>query len=99
MKVPIGETQLTGLTVAKGLGQGSGGAIPAKALWAEITVDTADVNFRDDGTAPTATVGILLRATALAPFVYSGPLSKIQFIQRAAGAVINVNYYGVRSKQ
>jgi len=49
------------------------------------------VRWRDDGTAPTATVGMPLAAGAT--LVYDGDLTRIRFIQQAATATINVVYY------
>lgn len=50
-----------------------------------------DVRWRDDGTAPTATVGmVLVVGDTLA---YDGDLTKIQFIETSASAVLNVSYY------
>ena len=43
-------------------------------------------------TAPTATVGMLLKTTD-APFYYDGDLSSIRFIESAAPGVLNVCYY------
>jgi hypothetical protein len=51
-----------------------------------------NVRWRDDGTAPTATVGNLL-ISAQQPFYYDGDLSRIRFIEAAASAVLNVAYY------
>lgn len=49
------------------------------------------VRWRDDGTAPTATVG-----NTLAPgdtLQYDGDLSTIRLIEESASAKINVSYY------
>jgi len=49
------------------------------------------VRWRDDGTAPTSTVGI-----SLAPgekLFYDGNLADIQFIEESASAKLNVSYY------
>src|SRR5258708_24301896 len=45
---------------------------------------TASARWRDDGTPPTATVGMLLVAGAELDYV--GDVTKIQFIQAAGGA-------------
>lgn len=78
----ISPTAATGLTV------------PAGASIAVMSISTASVNYRDDGTAPTtaATGGVTLPVTTSGlPFVYMGDLSKIQFI--SATGVVNVLYY------
>ena len=52
---------------------------------------TTGVRWRDDGTAPTATVGMLLPAGS--ELDYSGDLSLIQFIYVSTGPILDVNYY------
>lgn len=53
---------------------------------------TQTVRFRDDGTAPSASVGMLL-PTGTVPFYYDGDLNAIRFIETAASAALNVLYY------
>lgn len=71
--------------------------VPTGATIAEICNEGGAVRYRDDGTAPTATVGIPVAAgSATAPFcfAYSGPLAAIEFIQQAGGAgPLDVSYY------
>jgi len=62
-----------------------------KANFALITPETQAVRWRDDGTAPTTTVGMPLAAGVT--LQYDGDLSKIQFIAQTAGAIVNVSYY------
>lgn len=69
----------------------SAGGIPKGATRAYITTETQAVRYRDDGTAPTATIGMPLAVAQT--LVYSGTLSKIQFISQTAGAVVNVLFY------
>lgn len=64
---------------------------PAGAQFAIITVETAAVRWRDDGTAPTSTIGMLQAIGST--FTYFGNLAKIQFIQVAAGASLDITYY------
>jgi hypothetical protein len=66
--------------------------VPAGSRFAEIIVDVAGVRYRDDGTAPTASVGMPLSAGAV--LEYDGSLSAVQFI-RSGGtdAVLNILYY------
>ena len=49
------------------------------------------LEWRDDGTAPTATVGMLLPAGA--ELRYTGALAALRLIQASAGATVNVSYY------
>lgn len=82
---PLGYVQITSLGSATGLSP------PANATIAEITVEAAGIRYRDDGTSPTASVGM-----PVAPgnsFQYAGDLTAVQFIQQTSGAIINVSYY------
>jgi hypothetical protein len=64
---------------------------PTGATIAQICVETAPVRYRDDGIAPTASVGIPLAAGWCGP--YAGPLSAIQFIAQSGSPTIDVSYY------
>lgn len=83
-------------TTAETLAVLTGSAIPAGALYAAIQVDTGGTNvfcrYRDDGTAPTAAVGM-----PLLPGVYffdTAALANFQIIGSAAGpTTVNVAYY------
>lgn len=82
---PLGYQQITGMSGATNL------TVPAAARLAEIVVEAQGVRYRDDGVAPTATVGIPVASGV--SFQYSGNLSAIQFIQQTSGAILNVSYY------
>lgn len=71
--------------------------VPSGANVAVISVTGAGagVSWRDDGTAPTASVGQIILATASVPFEYYSNLSAIQFILSAASPVLNVSYYKI----
>lgn len=56
-----------------------------------ITPETQNVRWRDDGVAPTATVGMPLAAGVT--LQYDGDLSQIKFIEQTAGAKLNITYY------
>ncbi len=66
-------------------------SIPAGASTAEFIVESQGIRYRDDGTAPTATVGMPVAAGV--SFQYSGTLSTLQFIEQTASAKLNVSYY------
>ena len=70
----------------------TGLTIPVGATVALIQAETHDVRWRDDGTAPTASVGMYLGQGATLP--YTGNLNAVQFIQVSAGAKLNISYYG-----
>jgi len=90
----MGYQQITSLSSAQGLtvpeiDPVSGlKAMPTIAL---ITPETNTVRWRDDGTAPTASVGMPLAAGVT--LQYDGDLKKIKFIEQTASAKINISYY------
>jgi hypothetical protein len=63
---------------------------PAGATIAQISVEGAGVRYRDDETAPTATVGMPVAAGT--SFQYAGPLTAIQFIAQSGSPTIAVLY-------
>ena len=81
----LGYQQITSLSSSTAL------TVPAGATLALIVPETQTVRWRDDGTAPTSTVGVPVLANT--SFSYDGDLQKIRFIQTASGAVLNVAYY------
>lgn len=89
----LGYQQIVGLAASTAL------TIPARDIGglastptvAIIVPEGQGVRWRDDGTAPTATVGMPLAAGAT--LVYDGDLTRIRFIQQAATATLNVVYY------
>lgn len=54
-------------------------------------VAATGVRWRDDGGAPTATVGNLLPPSA--PFTYPGPASAIRFIAQTGSPILNISFY------
>jgi hypothetical protein len=84
--VPAGWQRITSLPSAATL------TVPASAKIALIQCETQNVRFRDDGTDPEAGVGMLMVA-GNPPFLYTGDLSALRFIETAASASLNVLYY------
>ena len=82
----LGYQQVTSLSSAASL------TVPAGAGLALLQVTGQNVRWRDDGTDPTTTVGMVLTSGG-DPFPYSGDLSKIKFIEVTASAVLNVTYF------
>ena len=81
----LGYQQITSLSASTAL------TVPVGATMALIVAETQAVRWRDDGTAPTASVGMpLATGTSLS---YDGDLKAIRFIQQTASAVLNVSYY------
>jgi hypothetical protein len=60
-------------------------------VFALIVAEGQAVRWRDDGTAPTATVGMPLAVGI--PLQYDGDLTNIKFIEQVAGAKLNISYY------
>lgn len=85
IRKPLGYQQITNVATSVGL------TVPAGAQRALIQPTGQAVRWRDDGTDPTATVG--MRIALNGELFYDGDLSVIEFIQEAAGAVLNIAYY------
>jgi hypothetical protein len=66
-------------------------SVPASAREAFVVCTGQQVNWRDDGVAPTASVGMPLAVSQAFP--YTGNLAAIRFIQVTATATCNVTYY------
>jgi hypothetical protein len=81
----LGYQQITSLSAAASL------TVPTGATMALVTPETEGVRWRDDGTDPTASVGMPIAAGAY--FNYDGDLNRIRFIQQTATAKLNVSYY------
>lgn len=90
----LGYQQLTSLSSATGLTVPSidpTTGLTVKANFALITPESQAVRWRDDGTAPTSSVGMPLAAGVT--LQYDGDLSKIKFIEQTGGAKVNISYY------
>ena len=81
----LGYQQITSLTSSTAL------TVPAGATLALIVPETQSVRWRDDGIAPTASVGMLVPAKS--SMSYDGDLKAIRFIAATSGAILNVSYY------
>lgn len=89
----LGYQQITSLSASTGL------TVPTlapdgsfqKPTFALIIAEGAPVRWRDDGTAPTASVGMPLAIGV--PLQYDGDLNKIKFIEQSASAKLNISYY------
>lgn len=83
--VCLGYQQITSLSASTGL------TVPSGATLAVIVPESYPVRWRDDGVAPTGSVGMPLAiGTTLS---YDGNLQNIRFIEQAASAKLNVSYY------
>ena len=84
--VPMGFSQTTVLTSSVPLL-----LIPGGSTLAIIQCQGQPVRWRDDGTAPTSTVGMLMNVGDV--LRYDGPIEKLRFIETAASATLNVSFY------
>ena len=84
---PLGYRQIADVSAAAGFAN-----VPVGTQLVLISAETADVRWRDDGTDPTATVGMLL--TAGQTISYFGPVHKLKFIDVTSGAKVNASFYG-----
>lgn len=90
----LGYQQITSLSSASGLTVpvvDPSTGLTVKANFALITPEAQAVRWRDDGTAPTASVGMPLAAGVT--LQYDGDLSRIKFIEQTGGAKLNISYY------
>ena len=81
---PVGYVQISAAT-AKSLSP------PTGAFIALIQAE-ADCRWRDDGTAPTASIGMFLAAGAT--LAYTGNLNTFQIIPVTGTALVDVSFYG-----
>ena len=81
----------TSLGTARTFATMAGGSMPAGATRVLVQPETQSVRWRDDGTAPTATVGNLIPANTVVEF--GGKLASVQIIETAGSATVNLNFY------
>lgn len=93
---PLGYCQLTSVSSSTLVSSCSSG-IPQSAGWAVICVDTAAIRWRDDGTAPTASVGMPVASGQC--FYYSGAFSALSVIAQTGTPVVNISFYSGAPRQ
>ena len=82
----LGYQQIVGLAASTAL------TVPAGTSYALVVAEAQAVRWRNDGTAPTASVGMPLAVGVEKQFLTSS-LSALRFIQQTATANLNVAYY------
>lgn len=89
----LGYQQITSLSAASSLTVPTTdlNGLSCRPSIAMITPETQAVRWRDDGVAPTASVGMPLAAGVT--LQYDGDITKIQFIEQTASAKLNISYY------
>lgn len=81
------------VAVAGDLATLTGAALPAGATFVSIQAKTGDVRLRDDGTAPTASIGMLLRQDSV--WSCAGNLSTLRLAPTGTAPVtVNFAFYG-----
>lgn len=85
---PLGYVQQS-LTVAANLS-----TIPAGATYVVIVPETNGLRYRDDGTDPTAAIGIPVSAGQT--LTYDGSLSKLRIVSQTGTSTVNIAYYAAR---
>jgi len=81
---PVGYRQITDLATVVSVPVANGRVALIQAL-------NQNVRWRDDGVAPTTTVGMRLHAGET--MFYTGDLRKLKFIEEAASAELNITAY------
>lgn len=69
------------------------GAIPAGSTRVKISVEAQAIRWRDDGTMPTAAIGMPQAVGTTLDYQERG-LASLRFISQVAGAVLNITFYG-----
>jgi len=92
---PTAYAQYVDLSVAQKLTAaptgGTGAAMPDRVIRALIQPEGGDMRWCDDGTVPTAAIGMILKDGIV--LEYEGNLETFQFIRTVAGVKLNVLYY------
>jgi hypothetical protein len=95
--ISLGYCQLTTISVATSLSSCPIPSAPAGTVGDVLAIvqPSAAANFRDDGTAPTASTGIALAANQVWQ-VTTNPLSNFQIIPQTGTITVNVIFYATR---
>lgn len=91
----LGIAQLTGISAATLVSSVSGG-IPAGTESVLLQPEAQNVRYRDDGTAPTTGIGLILVANTLYEFS-PAQISRMQVIEVTATAKLNLAFYGTKT--
>lgn len=95
-KAALGQGQLTVLTAAVAISTatiGGTAGIPAGTETVLLQAETQNVRYRDDGTDPTAAVGLILVALTVYEFTIQ-QIARMKVIESAATAKLNIACYG-----
>lgn len=86
-----GTYQLSAANTASSAATTSGG-IPPGATSIMMQSEVANVRYRDDGAAATASIGIILPSGG-SPVPYAGPLKNLQFIAVTGSPLVDLAFY------
>jgi hypothetical protein len=86
-----GTYNLSAANTASSASSTSGG-IPPGATSAFLQAEVADIRYRDDGGAPTTAIGNLI-VHGIPGILYTGTLSKMQFIGASGSPLLDVAFY------
>ena len=67
-------------------------AVPPGANLVVMVAESSPIRWRDDGTSPSASSGVLMATTA-PPYEYCGDPRSIQFISAATTAMLSASFY------
>lgn len=70
-----------------------GGSIPAGTTRVKISVEAQAIRWRDDGTMPTAAIG-MPQAVGTTLDYQERDLANLRFFGQALGAILNITFYG-----
>lgn len=87
--IPNGYQQITSLSSA------TSPTVPAGTKTMIIQAESQSVRWRDDGTSPTASVGMVITPDSYLVYnaVHAGTGFVIKFIEVTASAKLNISYY------
>lgn len=88
-RVPCGYLQVTVTTVQSLTIPAACNGVPSLAV---IKAEVQALRYRDDGVAPTISVGMPIAVTD-APIPYEGTISALQFIAQTSGGIVDVLFY------
>lgn len=88
-KDALGHQQITNLAAAVGIT-----VLPGTER-VILQCETQNVRYRDDGTDPTASVGLILVALTMYEFSIA-QIARMKFIETAASAKLNIASYGTK---
>ena len=82
---PLGYQQIVGLASSTAL------TVPGGATYALISMEGAMARWRDDGVAPTGSIGMPINSGPVERF--SGDLAALRFITTGGSATLNASFY------